>query len=91
MNIEDLGTALFDPAVRKHWVMTVLEEVRNINLQTHIDISNGDVTDKLIKRSARLQGILWALNQISASKTSLELERRHNPAGAEPTVAVSRV
>ena len=78
LNLEQINAGMQDVDVRRHWVMSVLEEIREINLRTHASLAHGELNEKFLRESGRLQGILWVLHQFSNSKTSVELNRHHN-------------
>jgi hypothetical protein len=80
LNIDELGGALRDSDVRRHWMVSVLNEIKEINLRTHVALMNGNLTERFAQESARLQGIDWTLRQILNSKTSVAMERHHNQA-----------
>ncbi len=81
LNFDDIQIALQDPSVRKHWLMTMLDEVRGCHSRTHVALTQGKLHEKFVQESARLQGLDWALRQILNSKTSVELDRHHNHTG----------
>ncbi len=78
LRTDDLLIALADSNIRRHWLETVLDEVRDINLRTHTAVLNGELSKRFEQESGRLQGLDWALRQILNSKTSVELDRHHN-------------
>jgi phage terminase large subunit len=75
---DDVVAALHDHAVRRHWLESVLSEVRDIHMRTHMALMNGKLDERFVQESARLQGIDWTLRQILNSKNSVELARRSN-------------
>lgn len=81
---DEVLSVLADPTVRKHWLYSVLEEMRDINRRTHLALLDGKLNERFIQESARLQGLAWALRQALNSKTSMELDRRHNPDRESP-------
>jgi hypothetical protein len=78
LNINELLASLTDTSVRNHWMKAVLEEVKEINLRTHVALMNGDLGERFIQESARLQGIDWVLRQILNSQNSVAMEKRQN-------------
>lgn len=88
LKTDEILSALVDPGVRKHWLCMVIEEMKEIHRRTHVALINGNLTERFVQESARLQGIDFALRQILNSKNSLALEKRHNHGGTEPDVAV---
>lgn len=78
LHIDELLAALVDTGVRNHWMRAVLEEIKELNMRTHTALMNGNLTDRFVQESARLQGIDWTLRQILNSKNSVEMERHHN-------------
>jgi hypothetical protein len=78
LNLDELMGCLLDSDVRKHWLNAVLEEIKDANMRTHVALINGNLTDKFVQESARLQGIDWVLRQILNSKNSVSMARHHN-------------
>lgn len=78
LSIDEVMSALNDTDVRKHWMVTVLDEIKDVNLRIHAAVMEGSLTAKFAQESARLQGIDWVLRQILSSKTSVDMERHHN-------------
>jgi hypothetical protein len=78
LNLDELMGALLDSDVRKHWMQAVLEEIKEANMRTHVALMNGNLNEKFVQESARLQGIDWVLRQILNSKNSVAMERHHN-------------
>lgn len=87
--IDELLSALNDSSIRKHWLYTMLEEVKEINRRIHTHLMTGKLNEKFEQESARLVAIDWALRQILNSKTSVELGRHHNQADEFDGVAVN--
>lgn len=88
LNVQELQGALGDPSIRKHWLFTVLGEVKDINRRTHKALMDGKLDERFIQESARLQGIEFVLRQVLNSKNSVALDKRHNYLDDEPGVAV---
>lgn len=91
LKTDELLSALGDLSVRKHWLWSVLEEMKEINRRTHVALMNGELAEKFDQESGRLQGIDFALRQILNSKNSMALDKRHNRTGDDPDVAVQPV
>lgn len=88
LNMDELMGAMQDGDVRAHWIRSVLDEIKECNMRTHVALMNGELKDKFGQESARLMGIDWALRQILNSKTSIAMERHHNQADALSGVTV---
>src|SRR4051812_37560211 len=84
LHVDSLGAALNDSGVRRHWLSSVLDEIKETNLRVHAALTNGNLTDQFVRESAKLQGIVWVLQQILNSKTSVDIERNHNPSDNAP-------
>ncbi len=91
LNLDELAAAMLDSDLRRHWLRAVLAEIKEGNMRTHVALMNGNLTEKFVQESARLQGIDWTLRQILNSKTSIAMERRHNRADELEGVAVKPV
>lgn len=87
LNVQEVQAALMDASVRKHWLHSILGEVKEINRRTHKALIEGKLDDQFVQESARLQGIEYVLRQVLHSKTSMELEKRHNHTEHDPGVA----
>ena len=88
LNVQEVQGALGDPSIRKHWLHTVLGEVKDINRRTHKALIEGRLDERFVQESARLQGIEYVLRQVLNSKNSVALDKRHNHIEDEPNVAV---
>lgn len=82
LRTDELIGALADSGIRKHWIWSVMEEMKEIHKRTHGSLIKGNFSEEFVKESSRLQALEWSLRQILNSKTSVELDRRHNPSGA---------
>ena len=78
--LEDLMAALEIPAVRRHWMDALVEELRAINVGVDRAMREGNL-EQLPSASDRRRTIVWVLNQILESKTAVETElyeQQHN-------------
>lgn len=87
LNLQEVQGALMDPSIRKHWLYTVLIEVKDINRRTHKALIEGKLDERFVQESARLQGIEYVLRQVLNSKNSVALDKRHNRIEDESNVA----
>lgn len=78
INVQEVLSGLNDASIRKHWLFSVLEEVKAINQRTHKALSDGKLSERFVQESARLQGIEFVLRQVLLSKNSVALDMRHN-------------
>lgn len=91
LDIHAILLALQEPGVRAHWLRTSLDEIRDVNLKIHRSVLQGTLYQDFERESSRLQGIIWALEQIVRSKSSMDLDRSQNHTDQLEGVAVSPV
>jgi len=72
--LEDLLLALEQPAIRKHWVNALVEELRAINVGVDRSLREGKIED-LKQTAARRTALVFCLNQILDSRTAIENEQ----------------
>lgn len=71
--IEDVILALNDPVIRKHWLLSLIDEIRAINVGVDKALRENDMSD-LPNKSVRRNTIVFCLNEILESKRFIEEE-----------------
>lgn len=82
LSVQEVQAGLADASIRKHWLHSVLDEVKNINRRTHKALVDGNLDERFVQESARLQGIEYVLRQVLHSKNSVALELHQNRANS---------
>jgi len=72
--LEDILVALENQAVRKHWLDSLVEELRAINVGVDRSLREGRMED-LPSKADRRHAIIFCLNQILESQTAVDTER----------------
>lgn len=78
LDVSRIVSDLNNPQVRAHWLRAVLDQLRAINLEVDKLLDKGPITERLIEISAKRRQIVAVLEQIEASRNSVELENNHN-------------
>lgn len=73
-SLERIMLALNEPAVRRHWVESLIEELRNINVRFDRKMEDG-IYNQFEEDMYRRRAIVFCLNQILDSKDALENQR----------------
>ena len=80
--MDDLLAALNEPAIRKHWMHSIMDELRAINVGVDRAMRE-EKYDAIPNAAARRTALVFCLNQILDSKTAVENElydqARDNP------------
>ena len=77
----DVGRLMEDlnnPLVRANWLKAVLEQLVAMNLDIDRLLDRGEIDERIREISARRRQLVAVLEQIEASRNSVELEKDHN-------------
>lgn len=87
---DEISVALMNVNVRRHWLWSIYEEMKSINRDIHRHLMADDLDKQFRASSARLQALQWVLNQVLASKNSVELENQNRRVDELDDVTVYR-